>query len=48
MVGYVDAVMPDSSITISYIDNLEPGTFHIETLQEPAWREWRPVFIEIT
>jgi hypothetical protein len=45
--GYVEAVAPDLSITISAVGVEEAGRYTVKTMSEEIWREWRPVFIEV-
>lgn len=45
---YVEAVFPDDSIKISSVGIYQEGVFTESMLQKDAWRELRPVFIEIT
>lgn len=45
--GYVEAVAPDLSITISAVGVEEAGRYTVKTMSEEIWRELRPVFIEV-
>lgn len=45
--GYVEAVAPDLSITMSAVGVEESGRYTVKTMTEEIWRELRPVFIEV-
>jgi hypothetical protein len=45
--GYVEAVAPDLTITISAVGVEESGRYTVKTMTEEIWRELRPVFIEV-
>ncbi|MBY0538323.1 hypothetical protein K2P47_02905 [Patescibacteria group bacterium] len=45
--GYVEAVAPDLTITISAVGVEEAGRYTVKTMTEEIWRELRPVFIEV-
>ena len=45
--GYVEAVAPDLTITISAVGVEESGRYTVKTMSEEIWRELRPVFIEV-
>jgi len=47
-VAYVRKVLPDNTLHIEGIDILEEGLLEQVTLPESLWREWRPVFIEVS
>jgi len=46
-VAYVEKVAPDLTITMTVAGYEFPGCFEKRTLAESAWRELRPVFIEV-
>lgn len=43
--GYVEAVFPDDSLTVSSIT--ASGRYEERTLTPAEWREWRPVFLSV-
>lgn len=45
--GYVEAVAPDLTITMSAVGVEESGRYTVKTMTEEIWRELRPVFIEV-
>ena len=45
--GYVEAVAPDLTITMSAVGVEDAGRYTVKTMSEEIWREWRPVFIEV-
>ncbi len=45
--AYVESVTPDNTITITLIGLVEAGRYTTLVLTEVAWRELRPVFIEV-
>lgn len=47
-VGMVEAVTPDQTIRVSLVRDDQPGLYEEITYSEAQWREWRPVFIEVT
>ena len=46
--GFVDAVFPDASIKVSAVGMPKEGSYTEEILTKVQWREFHPVFIEIT
>ncbi len=46
--GYVEAVTPDLTITITAVGDGESGRYTVKTMSAEIWRELRPVFIEVT
>lgn len=46
-VCFVDAVFPDESIKISGIGLHEDGVYSEHMLSKEAWKEFRPIFIEV-
>lgn len=46
--GYVVAVQPDESITVHSVGRVNEGEFRIETFEPTEWREFRPVFIQLS
>lgn len=46
-IAYVDAVFPDETISISEVNNPDLGIYTERTLTKDAWKEFRPVFIEV-
>lgn len=46
-VQFVEAVLPDKTLTIRQVRYDEPGLFEESIVHEEVWREWRPIFIEV-
>jgi len=46
--GYILKVAPDNTLTIATIGFTESDVYTEEIVTEIRWREWRPVFIEVT
>lgn len=45
--GYIEAVTPDLTITVSAVGADEAGRYSVKSMTEEVWRELRPVFIEV-
>jgi len=47
-VAYVEAVFPDETITISETNYPDSGIYSERTLTRDEWREYKPIFIQIS
>ena len=45
---FVEAVAPDNTLTCSTVGLKEGGVYTTHIFEEADWREWRPVFIDVT